>query len=563
MDSVLLSAAELPALDEKCPYDIPSNTYLHIYNFFRDGRHAQDRLYIIDQSTYDSKYSVITDEPGTYRAVGIYFTDDTVNEEKEYILFLRPGDLETPEAFQDAVSRQQNALQTEDFRYAVIEKTYSYYDSKDDDNQLIRSSFPNIIIMNRGFPALDRKQSIKLRHADRSYLDLSRLFNQHFFCSNSMKHNIREVYVICDEILRTKGKYDFYYLDTKKLEMYSQFNKYKYIWVYYSLAAYLSAVHGLHFEMRGNDLDLTLQKVRELTSREYNYLDDYIGLIKNPLDFGVIMRDGNLYFCIKDYSTLRKYPDRYRHSVSVLEVDFDVERKSILSNDVRAVSYSLDILRTESIENLYQITSDDWGRATDGFTQLNGLVMQFENILHSHMQFNDKDSLCLSNILLFKGTDGNYRLSYVSGVKGRTPYYILPVDCSFSLFTEELQVSDYNQIYDIGIMQDGGKWVNSFLKAKYITGKNIHYRYPSHAKGIIMSDISIIRETLSELEGDVDFGEIGIWLPMCSQFRSTKANKLYSCILPSAARREGLITYFGGPMTLNSTKIMLGPRSWR
>lgn len=561
MNSVVIEASELPQKGGGNNYDISSETYLQICQFYADSSHSQKNIYIVNSSSIDCADFIVSAETGTYRNFGIYFSGDIVRENREYILFLDEGSMKSVDDIKSAVQRQKAEFGCDNFRYCVIEKTYEYSSLREADNEMLREVFPFIVVLNKGFPQLAREEAISVRFPDKKYFDLSVLFNRNFMCSDIVHKNVSAVKSICEELLATKGIYDIYYLDTGKMTRYKKANKSNYLGVYHSIAAYFTIAHNFCFELNRAGEDSVLYNVSKFVSREFNYLDEYLRLVQNPLDFALIKKNSDMYFCMKNHKALKNNPKRYAVTFGVFQADFSLETKTLISNHVESCTYEANVVETVSIADLFQLNSADWTTASDGLRRLDKVLVEFERALNKRVVVSDHESLGITNVLIFK-FDGKCKIGYVPGIFGTTPYSVVPVDAAYAPFVEEIDISQYPYLYDLNVAGDSYRFMEAFKKMHFISGDNIHYELPDYAKGIVLSDMRVFYEALKNCTS-ATMEEFGIWYPVLRQFRGSNALALFKYVLPVAARESGLLTYYGGPLTLESSEFSLGPKSWR
>lgn len=561
MKDVFISVDEIPAKKGDNPYKISNDTYLQIYNFYANGRHSQAERYVIKNGDY-YKIDVVTNDFATYRRVGIYFQDDVIDNNREFILFLKSDSLQSQTALEKEIQKQKESIGCDGFSFLVIEKVYGYRDSREKDNALIRSILPDITIINEGFPRIEKVLSTLVFDGKTKYLDIAPLMNEFFFCTNSSVSNIKHVSMLCNAIEKTIGKYDVYCCDESKLTEYNRIGNQSFRGTLGAIAAYLTLAKGLNFDLALQQEIHVLRNVSKFVSRDYNYLDDYLKFVKNPLNFGLFIKDDNIYFCIKNVTAMQRSPYKYKHTIGLDEVNFDLETCQIIETQSSSVSYDLDSIELLSIEEVFQLTGKDWDAAHSGLFMLDKCLVELEKILNQKKSIGENETLGLTNVLLFR-VNGVCKIGYVQAINGMTPYIINPVDSSFSSFNQEFSVQDYSNILDCKIASDSARWVEAFTAASYISGSNIHYDLPRHARGILFSDIRANSEILCDLKDVCTFEEIGVWYPALVQFRGGYAKQLFDYVIPSAARNTRLITYYGGPFTYKSSNIVLNPKCWK
>lgn len=561
MKDILISVDEIPAKGGSNPYKISNDTYLQIYNFYADGQHSQKNRYVVEFGDY-YKVDVITGDFGVYRRVGIYFSDDVVDSRREFILILKPEHLESRVTLEEEILRQKSVIGCDSFSFLVVEKAYGYRDSKEQDNALIRSVLPDITVMNDGFPRLVRALGTLSFMEKCRYCDIAPLMNEFFFCTGSSVTNIRHVDKICKAIEETAGKYDLYYCDEGKLSEYNKIGSQSFRGTLGAIATYLTFKNGIHFDLTPEQETYVTRNAARIASRDYNYLDDYLRFVRNPLNFGLFIKDDNVYFCVKNVKAMQRATYKYRHTIGIDEVAFDLGSRQITETESTSVSYNLDSIELLSVENVFHLDDRDWEVAYQGLLELDRCLVEFEKILSQKKAIGESEALGITNILLFR-VNGRCRLGYVQTVQGITPYVINPVDSSFSSFGHEFSVQDYPGILDCWIAADSQKWVEAFMRASYISGSNIHYALPRHFRGILFSDIRANSEALGSLGSVCTLEEMGVWYPALVQFRGRYGKQLFDYVIPSAAMNTRLITYYGGPFTVKSPNIILNPKCWR
>lgn len=339
--------------------------------------------------------------------------------------------------------------------------------------------------------------------------------------------------------------------------------------IYCGIAAYLTMVKGIHCYVDKHDTKNFLEYVRRTTSRQYNYLSDYLRIIKNFPNFVISFSGEFASLCIKDLSRIykdRQLPikdRRYSIRLSVYSAKIDIDSFTFKTN----VNLQKSIINEEYLEildfrNYFKLEDPELAICLAEYEKLNNILTNFGKQIRDKTEILAESALNCNNVLLYKYAD-EYYLGYVSEIDYKLPFKMKPFVDNYDVQQHEFNIEEFKNLFDINIFFDAVLYVDAFTAKNEAYKNNLHFNLNGTAvKGVMLAGIKAAPEKF-RTDGPLNFSEIGIWSYQTSQLRQSHLNGLANMMNINELIRSGYLGYYGGLHPSKSIEMIIRPELWR
>lgn len=560
---------DLPEIPTVPQFTINDLAMLHVYlirKMFQDNDFIEVQCNDRDLLKY-----VFAERIKLYERFGIIFSNANISfiPDSESLLIIPEEVLASSAEFEEFLQTKNNSDHLGTYSYYVVEKEYSQCSSDEIlmDYQLLSSYLPDARCMN--FAIAEQRQNSQhgmfgtITGTNRldsfEYVDIAPLFEKHCMTGINTEKNYYELSMLCKEIEDLyAGK------DNTILTFSSSDNRSSYIFSY--IAAYLTVKRQMHFEISKFMTSIFLEKMQELTSREYNYLHDYLSFINNPIKIGAYFTGSKGFLVVRDDSRLYINGSRnkrdYPISMSVTHVPLNEETKDLASADLSDSIFDIDRIEIIPINEYFGLNASDTSLAVEALKKINSVTTSFEKLLAGANKLDtDTEVLNMTNILLFRFR-GQIRLGYVAYLNGKIPFTVFPICKGYTKFSRDFTFSEYNRVFDIQIFDEAEQLLARLSKTMGLECENVHYQLPSTARGLIIGSLPAKAAKISDDSG-FTLEDFGVWSVQTSQCRVGTEKLLLQSISNKALREKALLTFYGGPHPMSTVNVVLEASSWK
>lgn len=548
-------------------FGISDSTIAQIYAFYK--RYPQTDEYVLNTGSNSTNLAsyLSLDSISVYNAYGIFLSTGRVLHKRKRLMIC----VNEPMLDDNAVLRQyldeSGALSFHGTVSCILEVNYrDDLEAVDVACSVIRSLLPNVIFLNVKWQfESDTEQCVvgsssQLRSDSLQYVDVTEQVNEFRPRSVDYTTDVRKLVALREYLLSFREKANVV-LAVGMLHQDVQRP-------FCCIAAECAVRYKMRFEIPSQYMTYYLFYMRRLHQKEFFYADEYLSVLKNPLDIGFyrIAADTCAYTCVLnnaklyDASGARDYT-KYGILYSLLYVPFDAEKRIIASNDVKSGHFGIDRIKAISLRELYQLNSCDFQTATSGTKKLGELLTEFEQILLDVSSVLGNTSLHCSNTLLFE-FKGQVYLGYIADIAGMFPYTMFPMSRGYTPFEFELSIRDYENVYDIGILHDSAQVIYKLLHGGVLTGKCWHRQITGASRGMLISSIPPSTQALKQDCG-LTLEEICMWESMSAAARVGRTSFVIEKIPQGVLRDKHFLTCFGGPNPMVTKQLLMDSNSWR
>ncbi len=563
LEQKTVQVAEMVALNS--PYDFTSKTFEQIYGVLK--KYGQDCIILLQDEKNTFSNQIMWSDSSLFDSFGMHFTSVNtpvgISLNKDvYLLILSEEDMESVASIRNAVfqHRLQFNVDEDAIKYVAIEKAYTELSELDEDNKKLREVLPTATCFNRNFRAKNRVYKQVLRYTDRNnvkYLNLMDFYGNKAFNSVSIGINIGNLLEVLEAIkakaaeLRREKIVAFFYC-----ELPDDANRGLYLNVTASIAAYCSMVYNMKFELSREFWPLVFENYRKMISQRFNFIEDYLEFVRNPIDCGFRIVDDRLYSYIKDTEDT----EGGFVQLNLTSLRFNQASKTLESSQPEVSILTLKDVEVLSLRDLFDLASKDWNSANTGARQLNDVMAQMERIFMEQGR-SGRCPLCVNNTLLYR-KDGIVRIARVDRILGKVPYVCKSPNNNSISFRDDLELTDLVSLYDFNLFYDTKKWLG-LLQSSGVVSKHLHYQLPSWSRGVVMRSMKSTVGVASANCG-VSVAELSLWLKVTDQFRNGDNKATLDYVTLPKARASSLLTCWGGPSAADRVKIKVtGTSVWR
>lgn len=530
-----------------------------IYNIIKNC--GQENILNFTGDLDKTRELITTEVIQLFRVFGIHiYNEDWITiGTKQFLLILHEEDLQSEKTVNAAVQAHKEVFHT-GIEYIVIEKDYRVFkEDQTADNKKIREILPSAVVFNQGFPQIIREFSQKFLFKGVKYTNMFELFYGLDISSKNLLFNVQNLNTMFERLTALRNEKTIFYAKTYRDVQMSD-NLFKAVTC--MMASYCALKHHMLFELSDRYENMFLLYGSYLVDREYNFLDQYLKMMSDPIDCGFSINNWLAYLYLRDRNAQRRDPNKFGINLTACSIRFDLEEKQIISQEhVRKQQINLKNIEMLSLEGVFKIDSPDWNVAYTGMRELNKVFLEFEEILqHNGMKVHYP--MNMSNVLLYQ-SDKEVFLGYIISISGLVPYTVLPLEKFAKPFHDELTLSKIPFIYDLRFLEDGNNY-EKIVRTKYANLCNVnhlHWDLPETAKGCFLSTMLAVPGRLDETCG-FTVAEVGLWSKVCQQFRNVADDYLISYTSLKHARKINLLTCFGGPHPAITTDIRITADGW-
>lgn len=552
LKNVEIDSAKFPDLDVNCLYNVVGGVKTQLFIFFDSVADQQANYFL----TGNLVNKLDLAELNFYERFGIYSEHSSlINDDKEYLLILEEPDLVDEDTLKSAVAREKNRFECTTFNCAVIKKRYKDIAELERDSSLLFGFLPNIHVFNRGFQNYEpdlTEQKLRL-DGKCQYVNMADFFKDLVFDSFVPALNMQNVLKVYKRMLEYRNKPVVFYCNDTNPK--GTTNQKICQGVVTAMAAFLTLKYGFVFEFSRSRQSDYLRYARDLVSKNYNYLSDFLKIIMDPLDVGFKLIENRMYLMILDSTTMQKQKNVYDVKLDMLCLPFDAEHHIIKDATVVRRLSTAENVKCHSLDNCFNLGSSRWSAAREGMKELNLLFNQAEQMIKAS-EFGLTEPLTITNVLIIED-DGEFWLAYVHHISGKVRYVATDIAGGMTAFPVDIPIEELNQVYDLRMLEDRTLVQKLIKKAGWGSGEFKTYQLGSAARGIIFRSLPIEVSLLGDNCGATT-EELGIWNATCCQLRANKAQSVLNAISLKAARESQLFTCFGGPHPGLCVNITLG-----
>lgn len=564
-------------------FGIKNQVLIQLYYFFRNNK--QDCIYSVNMDlTSDEQTVFVGNEFTVYHRYGIYeeYTDYSIDTfDRSYLIIVPVEALHDELSLASFMEREKAKTNIDSFT-CIIERDYTVIDVEQykQDYVLFGKVCNDVRVLNPGFydigekryyTTTDRLHAFVENQKSKKFVtvDIVDIIKSYTFLNN-MAQSIRickDLIVKIENLIENTAKQNN--LGPDNVIIYtSDFVNDKSKHIYLSIAAFLTMSKGYHCYVDNNDRGIYLEYVRRTTSRQYNYLSDYLKIIRKFPNFAISFNGEIASLCIKDLQRIqddRKLPPesrRYSIKLSVYCAKIDINSFSLKEE----VSTKKVILHDEYIQVLdfrdyFDLTNPDKEICINEYEQLNKVVISFGKQLREKTEILCDTSLNCTNIILFK-LNNNYYLGYVSAIDFKLPFQMKPFADNYKMSHIEFDITEFRNLYDTNLIFDADVIVKRILQQRPFYNQNLHFDLSSTAiNGSILSGIAAEKELITDCK-TLSFSDIGIWSLQTSQLREGNVGGLTTVMNINEMIKSGYLGYFGGMHPSKSIDMVIKPELW-
>lgn len=549
-DIIYKNSLELMTAFKQSPkYEFQSESYQQVF-FILKTFGQENRIEVNCLSDMESQELRLSDS-FMFKKFGIDLRVGKSNrfellKRRYYLLILSEADLINQETLDVAITAFCSKYEIEEkfiFYVAIDTQKRISNDAEVADieqmNAVLRRRLPRVTVFNKGFEREHKKSSNTLffnNNPNVQYINIVSFFKGLSLNSGNNTLNHQNVLKVLTQVLTYKGKKVIFIIEDDP-DVILEHSMQNAIW---GIAAYCTLVHGLRFEFYNYDDERILNAYSRMTSQNYNYLNNYLKMVGNPLDYGFRIFNGRLYHYVKDFNSISREP--YRVLLEMYKIPFDLGKKDFSVMKSSFERDYLDNIEMLSLQDVFNLESNDWQLARVGARELNKVFAKFEKHFAETSGYL-REPLNVTNTLLYQ-KDGCVFLAQVVSITGSCPYQVL-TSTFRTKFHDKLRIADLYSLYDSRLALDSAAYIK-LLGQSNALGKNLHYDFTKSARGVVLDGIAISKDCL---EPDCGFtiSEIGLWLAISSQFRNNLNREIIDYVTVPRARKLELLTCFGGP----------------
>lgn len=368
----------------------------------------------------------------------------------------------------------------------------------------------------------------QFRNNNFNYIDLTELFvSKCVTFSESTDMAYRNLVNLCEEIRKMPKAGIIYFIRHSS----------PFIRRTYSAIASILTYEGYNFEIEKQDESIMLMTYRDIFSRRYMMLGDYLNKLANPTDIGAYITGNKAYICVLDLERMKNFDITLR----MLEVPVDYDTCSIRRKEATRIKCSYNDIEVLSIIDEFALDTDfETAKLNDD--RLEVIIAELESIIDDMISLEDNRALNFTNVLLYV-RDGVKYLGYVMDIEAEYAYAVFPLSNHYTMFREKFSISEYDNIMDISILSDADILVSKLRQR--IPIEVLHFAKPKYTNGALMSAIKASTITLSSQSG-LSFIEMGIWSQQASQCREAFEENLLKVFNRKVLRERKILTFWGG-----------------
>lgn len=564
-------------------FGIRNQVLIQLYYYFKNN--TQNCIYSVNMNLASDAESVFIDsEFTTYHRYGIFeeYSDYSLDIfDRSYLIILPIEMLSDELSLQTFIEREKAKTNISKFT-CIIERDYTGImpEQYKQDYELFKKVCSEITVLNPGFYDIgekryytteDRLHDFVNRQRGKKFItiDIATMLSSYQFLSNmaqSLKICKELIQNIDDQVISTAKQHN---LSTDNIIIYtSNFVNDKSKHIYLGVSAYLTMTKGYHCYVDYTDRSIFLEYVRRTTSKQYNYLCDYLRIIRNFPNFAISFNGDIASLCIKDLQRINKDKalplNERRYSIKLSAYCVKIDINSFVFKE--EVSTKKIILQEEVIEVLdfrdyFDLTNPDKRVCINQYEELNKVIISFGKQLREKTDILRDTSLNCNNVLLFK-LSGSYYLGYISAIDYKLPFQMKPFADNYKMSHIEFDITEFRNLYDTNLIFDVDIFINKIIAEKAAYNNNLHFDLEGTAvEGSILSGITTEHELFRECD-ILTFSDIGIWSLQTSQLREGNVGGLTSFMNINEMIKSGYLGYFGGMHPAKSIKMEIRPELW-
>lgn len=564
-------------------YGIKNQVLIQLYYFFK--RHDQNCIYRIniDENTADSVFRA--QEFTTYNSYGIYamYANYDLDEFDRNFLIVIPEEVLSDElTLRTFIENKKNSTNIKRFT-CIIEKDYSGIEKPEfkQHYKLFKSVCPEITVLNPGFESIGTVKYYSVREQLMNYIENTNNNNFILFDAGNLLNNV-EFYISTATNMQSafslakaieQAVYEqakLHNVQNSNVIVYcDSFNSEQCHEIYLGIIAYLTMARGIHCYVSRDDRTVFLEYVRRITSQRYNYLSDYLRIIKNFPNFTISFNGQSASFCIKDLQRIaedNKKPienRRYIIRMSAYCVKIDKESCTFLDDvSTKKIILYENLINIIDFRDVFDLSNPDLSICLNQYNELNQIIVTFGKQLRERTTYLNDTSLNCNNMLMFESNNSRY-LAYISEIDYKLPFNMKPFASGYSFAHHEFDVSEFRNLYDTNLIFDIDPMINLIINQNPAYGKNRHFNLKGTAvNGSILSGIAAKPEKFRDCK-PLTFSDIGIWSVQTSQLRDRSVGGLADIMNINELIRSDYVGFYGGLHPAKSVDMEIRSELWR